>query len=136
MKFLITFLLLAIISTNAISQSLKYFIKINNEKILTKKDSCNNISKIIMRIDRSDMDSFEVIYYPFYDEGVFFTEYQSKFYLRKSNVSNIVDYKWFMNSKLIKKIAFSEIKTKLFFIREYDKIFYEVFDAGILFSYE
>lgn len=116
-----------------------YFIKLEktSSHYQIKTDSCDNILEIAMSVNRPDCDYFQILYYPRYDEGVFFNGHQSKFYLRKEKATNIVDYKWFYRSETGKKIAYSEIDTKLYFIEDCeDDNFYIVYDAGILFSVE
>lgn len=109
--------------TNIYSQNNKYYINISeyNENIKIVKDSCDNITKIIMNVDRPDTDSFKVFYAPL-DNGVYqnFNDNQSKFYLNIKEQPNIVDYQWFYKEETAKKIAFYEDKAEVYFLRKFN----------------
>jgi len=135
-----TFFIFFMISLSVKCQSKKFYIKIDesNNNFYIKKDKCNNIKKIILKVDRQDLEYFEIIFNPL---SPLFSKKQSVFFMDIDEIDteSIVDVNWVYSSNTInvmRKILFNDINVNLYFLKKINKRKFKVFDAGIIVSIE
>lgn len=121
------------VTFNTFSQAEKYYIKITEDKFVVEKDSCNNIMKISLLINKGPQ-SFSFFYEYKPNSGLV----TNKYYVKKDEVDEFKNYDWLITSDKISVFTNSSSlkKDKIFFVQKYNSEFYEVFATAVEISVE